>query len=602
MSDTARDDPSHTSFTPKTSGRAQSPIIAELDQVRLDQARLLHKRTRLSCIIVQCVIIYLAALVILNGDLHFAGAWLAATSTMVAIVYISAKLMAPDGVTAQNYKRYLFIHTAISGLTGLVWGGLASAYLDPGDLFDLFIAINMAFSITVGGMLPSAEYRPTYISLATGTLVPFSIYWLLTVDGPLRIIGVGLLIYYSFGLLVSARAEVQTIATLAAERTRDLTRQLQEQNRVIEQASASKSRFLAATSHDMSQPLQAQSFFITAMRRTLNQPEQVELLDKIEACWRSQQHLLQALVETARLDSGAIIARRRVFDLATIMDTLRAEFAELASRGKVELRISGAPVGVESDPLLVTRILRNLLGNAVKFTPPGGQVELSWTREGETAFIEVRDTGPGISTIDRDRIFDEYVQLEPTAGEAREGLGLGLTIVRQLARKLEIELRFDSTPGAGTRAGIVLPVRNLDEVAPPIQTEVEGVPGSPLVLLVEDEAALREGLTMLLTDWGCRVIAAASGHEALELLSWADAEPALLIIDKRLADGEDGLDTILALRAEVVADIPAVLLTGDIYQFERAGGIENMTVLAKPADATQLHAILLETVAPSRRT
>ncbi|WP_323760435.1 hybrid sensor histidine kinase/response regulator [Maricaulis sp.] len=572
------------------------PIHAELDQRRLDQARLLHARTRTSCIIVECVVLYLAALVVLNGDLRFAGLWLAGTSTMVGIVYLASKLLAPEGVTAENYKRYLTVHTAISGLTGLVWGGLAIAYLDADDLFNLFIAINMVFSITVGGMMPSAEYRPTYISLATCTLFPFSAYWLLTVEGPLRMIGMGLLIYYAFGLMVSARAEVQTIATLAAERTAELTRKLQKQNRVIEQASASKSRFLAATSHDMSQPLQAQSFFITAMRRTLDRPDQVELLDKIEGCWRSQQNLLQALVETARLDSGAVIARKCVFDLSVELAALRAEFAGTALEGGIELHISDAPVWVASDPLLVTRILRNLLANALRYTPAGGRVELQWQREGQSVFVEIADTGPGIKAADRERVFEEYVQLGSPAGGTQQGLGLGLTIVSQLARKLDLELRFDTEPGAGTRAGIVLPYRDPQPEKSVETSTMTSLAGSPLVVLVEDEAALREGLTMLLTDWGCRVISAASGAEAMELLSWADAEPALLIIDKRLGEGEDGLDTILALRAEVLDDVPAVLLTGDIYQFERVESIDNITVLAKPADTTQLHAILMEHV------
>lgn len=588
MTDHARDNP-----------EPAAPIHADLDQRRLDQARLLHARTRTSCLVVECVVLYLAALVVLNGDLRFAGLWLACTSMMVGVVYLAAKLLAPDGVDQQNYKRYLTVHTAISGMTGLVWGGLAIAYLDADNLFNLFIAINMVFSITVGGMMPSAEYRPTYVSLATSTLFPFSAYWLLTVEGPLRIIGIGLLIYYAFGLMVSARAELQTIATLAAARTAELTRKLQEQNRVIEQASASKSRFLAATSHDMSQPLQAQSFFITAMRRTLNQPDQVEMLDKIEGCWRSQQQLLQALVETARLDSGAVIARKRVFDLAAELDGLRAEFAAMAADGDITLDISDAPVWVESDPLLVTRILRNLLANAIRYTPPGGRVDLHWHREDVSVFVEVVDTGPGIEAADRARVFEEYVQLGSPGNDAPQGLGLGLTIVSQLARKLDVELRFDSEPGVGTRAGIVLPFRQVQPEACPDTPSITSIAGSPLVVLVEDEAALREGLTMLLTDWGCRVIAAASGVEALELLSWADAEPALLIIDKRLADGEDGLDTILALRSEVVCDIPAVLLTGDIYQFERLESIEDITVLAKPADPAQLHAVLMEHVSPT---
>ncbi|WP_417484369.1 ATP-binding protein [Maricaulis salignorans] len=570
-----------------------------LSQVHLGQAQLLHARTGLSCLIVSGVTLYLAVLVSLTGDLRFAAIWLASTGAMIGVVYAYARLMAPQGVNAGNYRRYLTGHTIISGLTGLVWGGLASAYLDPSSLLNMFIATNMVFSITVGGMMPSSEYRRTFISLASATLLPFAGYWLLTVDGPLRLIGIGLLIYYAFGLLVSARAEVQTIASLAAERTRDLTRQLQEQNRIIERASASKSRFLAATSHDMSQPLQAQGFFIGAMRRTLDQPTQLELLDKIEACWRSQQQLLQALVETARLDSGAIVARTRGFPLEEVLQDLRAEFTGMARANRVELAIIPAKLAVNSDPLLVTRILRNLLSNAIKFTPAGGQVVLRHALQDGALFVEVCDDGPGVSTTERDRIFDEYVQLDASHTGNEVGLGLGLTIVRQLARKLDIELRFDSTPGEGTCAGIVLALAASLPDAPGDPQPRGKIPESPLVVLVEDEASVRESLTMLLTDWGCRVIAAMSGREALELLSWADAEPDVLIVDKRLAAGEDGVETVKALRSEVVADIPAILLTGDIYQFEAIAGMEHITVLPKPTEADQLHGVLLDILRPS---
>ena len=566
---------------------------AELHEVHLGQARLLHARTGQSCLIVSGVTLYLAALIGLTGDLPFAAIWLAATGTMIAVVYAYARLMAPDGINAGNYRRYLTGHTVISALTGLVWAGLASAFLDPDSVLNMFIAVNMVFSITVGGVMPSAEYRPTFVSLATATLLPFSGYWLLSVEGPLRLIGIGLLIYYAFGLLVSAQAEVQTIASLAAERTRKLTQRLQEKNRIIERASASKSRFLAATSHDMSQPLQAQGFFIRAIRRTLDRPDQVELLDKIEAAWRSQQQLLQALVETARLDSGAIIARIRPFALDEVLQGLRAEFADLAHAKSIELIVARTTIAVNSDALLVTRILRNLLSNAIKFTPPGGQVELHCTRSDDGLLVEVSDDGPGVTAAERERIFEEYVQLQPGQAGNERGLGLGLTIVHQLARKLDIELRFASTPGEGTRAGIVLPLADAAP-APQAGARPDAIDGSPLVLLVEDEPAVREGLTILLTDWGCRVIAAGSGAEAMELLSWADAEPNLLIVDKRLAGGEDGLDTIQAVRSEVVAEIPAVLLTGDIYQFEAVTGMERITVLPKPADPTQLHSLLRE--------
>ncbi|MFY0636321.1 hybrid sensor histidine kinase/response regulator [Maricaulis maris] len=578
-------------------GPEASGLSADLQDIRLDQARLLLARTRMSCLIIGGVILYLTVLIVLTGDFRFAAGWLAAAGGMVGVVFAYPRLVAPGGVNLTNYRRYLTGHIFISGLTGLVWASFAIAFLDDTSLLNLFIAINMVFAITVGGMMPSAEYRPTFIALASATLLPFTSYWLVTVEGPLRLIGVGLLIYYGFGLLVSARAEIQTQTLLAAERNRELTRRLQEQNALVERVSAEKSRFLAATSHDLAQPLQAQGFFIGAMRRTLRQAEQLELLDKIEACWSSQQQLLQALVETARLDSGAIVAKPRPFALETILQGLEQEFAEPA-RGHaltLETRIEAAIV--DNDPLLLARILRNLLSNAVKFTPPGGQIRLVSRRDGADMLIEVSDNGPGIPSDEVDRVFDEYVQLAAPVDGGESGLGLGLPIVRQLASKLGAELEFHSASGEGTRARLRIARAPADLVLAENPARLDRVTGTPLVVLVEDDAAIRDSLAIVLTDWSCRVVAAESGEEAVNLLSWATSEPALLIVDKRLANGEDGLETITALRAELAADTPAILLTGDIYQFEKLAGLADVTVITKPADPVRVQSVLLEILA-----
>ncbi len=567
----------------------KAQIQHDLDEVRLGQARLLLKRTRTSCLIVEGVILYFTALIAFSGHPVFAGIWLGLTSLMVLIVFLYGQAFR-NGITAENHKRYLSGHTLISAMTGLVWSGLAIAYLDPSSTLNLFIAVNVVVSIALGGMLPSAEYRPTFVSLSTGMFLPFSLFWLATVDGPARLIGVGLLILYGFGLLVSARSELQTIETLAAERNRRLNQKLQEQNRKIEKVSAEKSRFLAATSHDMSQPLQAQGFFIRALKEEVTTKEQADLLAKIEAAWRSQKDMLQALVETARLSSGAITARTSAFDLADILSELEAAFAEPASQKSLSLSIEKTSIAVETDRVLFGRILRNLVANAVKFTPHNGRITIDCHEGRDGVLIEVSDNGPGISEADQARIFDEFVQLDN--GPDPQGLGLGLPIVRQLAEKLDLPLEFKSQPGWGTRVGIRLPAaqRAPERKATPFPEKA--IDGSPLILVIDDEATVRESLAMLLTQWGCRVIAAASGNEAKRILSWANEAPGFIIADKRLANGEDGIDVIAALRDEVLDDIPAALLTGEVYDFARLADLEDVTIIPKPAESETLRAAL----------
>jgi two-component system, sensor histidine kinase len=562
---------------------------ADLQQLRLGQARLLHGRTAQSCLIVQGVIVYLTALILYSGQPVFALIWFLATSGMVIIVYLFARMTAPQGVFETNLKRFLRGHVVISGLTGLVWSSLAIAYLDTSSVLNLFIAINMIFSITVGGMLPSAEFRPSFVSLASCCLVPFSAYWLIEVDGALRLIGLGLLIYYGFGLLVSARAEVQTVEALAAERNRRLSEQLHKQNQKVAQVSAEKTRFLAAASHDMSQPLQAQGFLVGARRGKLERPDQIELLDRMEACWRSQQNLLQGLVETARIDSGGVVVKPVDFQLSLLFSTLAAEMSRTAADRSIALNVESLPAFVHSDPLLVGRILRNLLSNALKFTPAGGTITLRATLSGDRHILaEVTDTGPGIPADQVERIFEEYVQLEPNSGDTR-GLGLGLSIVRQLAERLDAPLSFDSAPGSGTRAGLVLPIAKGATAPVPDVESISAFVSAPLIVLIEDDPTVRESLSILLTGWSCRVIAVESGAEALELIALTQGHPDLLLADRRLKHGEDGLDAILSIRSETGRTVPAILLTGEIGPFPDLSEVDQLFVLPKPANSLQLY-------------
>ncbi len=222
----------------------------------------------------------------------------------------------------------------------------------------------MVASITLGGMLPSAEYRPAFLSLSSAMLIPFSLFWLVTVEGPLRIVGAGILIYYGFGVLVSARAEMQTRQALAADRERRLSAQLRTKSEELEKASFAKSRLLAATSHDMAQPLQAQGFFISALRAYLETPEQKELLNRIEQAWRSQKVLLDALVEGARLEGGAVQPRFREVDLGQVLGSVASLFEAEAGRRGIALAVEDTPLKAHTDPALLSRVLTNLMANA----------------------------------------------------------------------------------------------------------------------------------------------------------------------------------------------------------------------------------------------
>lgn len=572
-----------------------------LAALRVEQARLLKSEVIGSCTIVQGIIVYIGALLGLSGQIQNACIWLAAATSIVVVVYLYARFKAPDGITADNVSAYLKGHVFISTLTGIVWGGFSIFILDGSSYLSLFIAGSIVCSITAGGMLPSSAYRPSYVGLATACLVPLALYWLLTIPEPARYISLALLLYYWFGMFVSAKAEIRTHDVIAARESNRLMDELSEKNELIQQAYDEKARFLAATSHDLSQPLHAQGYFIQALRRALTESSQHELLDKVETSWRNQGILLQGIIGITRLDSGIIIPKPQLINLPKELEYLTSEYDDATYKKTISLHCQFDPANVRTDPLLLTRILRNLISNAVKFTPTGGRIDFLSTLKSGHAEIMIRDSGPGIPAEDHERIFSEYIQLDNGTGDRETGLGLGLSIVRRLVKLLDIELRFQSAVGEGTEFTLILPIAfngEHEETSDNSQhEEANKLNNSPLIVIVDDEKDIRESMSMLMTDWGCQVMTAASSQKAIVLLNSTSEIPNLLIVDKRLSlskngDNEDGLEVIEALREEVNEDIPAIIMTGDLAGFEQIEQDSSIQVMQKPINPNEIKRVI----------
>ena len=414
----------------------------------------------------------------------------------------------------------------------------------------------------------------------------------------MRMVGVGILIFYAFGLLTSARAQQNTRTGISAQRERELSAKITAQHKIIKHAHDEKTRFLAATSHDLSQPLHAQGYFIEALRKALRTSKQHTLLDKIEISWRAQRHLLQGLVDITRLESGVIIPKFSPLDIKEEMQNLATEFSEVAIAKSITLNLRLEPATIYTDAVLLARILRNVLANAFKFTPEGGQIDFTAKQNGNTAKIIIKDTGLGVDMTDHERIFDEYVQLGNTHRDREKGIGLGLSIVQRLVTLLNIDMQFQSILGKGTQFTFTLPLHD-EEHAPQVKKPqpTDTFTGSPLVVLVDDEKAIRESMSGLLTDWGCQLICAASGSEAIELLSETSEIPALLIVDKRLANKENGNNVIRALREEVNEITPAILITGDLNGFDGLKPAADIQLMVKPVEPREIKRAIADIIA-----
>jgi len=557
----------------------------DLVTIRIEQARLLKERAIGSAIIVEIFILLFTGLIWGVSGSRTALIWLLSASCMALITVLYAKYKAPNGIAAETVDSYLLGHIIICGLTGAVWGGYAIYILDFGSPASFFIAGSMPTILTVGGMLPSSAYRPGYVALASLALLSFGFYLIITAPGSLRFFGVGTLTYFGLAMISSTQAELNTRDGIIARTRKNLTEKVIEQNEIIQRAHDDKTRFLAATSHDMSQPLHAQGYFIQALRRAITTQDQNDLLDKIEGSWRAQNKLLEGLVDITRLDSGVISPNIQPVNLKDEIENIMQEFEAIAKTNAITLQSNLETMTVNTDSALLSRVLKNILSNAVKFTPSGGKITLNLTRKNNAAKITISDTGIGIPQLEHQNIFKEYVQLNNDNRDREKGLGLGLSIVNRLTQLLAIELNFTSNVGKGTQFELSLPLDHKSEIASPDPTKrLEKINAAPLIILIDDEIAIREGMTTLMTGWGCQVITAASGDEAIALLSETNETPSLLIIDKRLAGKENGIEVIERLREEVNETIPAILITGDLKGFKGLTPDSDIQLMTKPVE------------------
>ncbi len=582
----------------------QTPEESDALRIELEQARLLRDNVVRSCVFVEAVIVYLTIMIIAFGKTEFAALWFCAASAMVGVTYIHARFNPRGDLTPSNYKRYLRGHIIVCCLTGLVWTVFASLQIDGNDLPSLFVGSNMIFAITVGGMLPGSEYRPGFIALASFTILPFAAYWIYALDGGTQMAALGIILYYLFGVMVSGQADRDTRDGIIARRNQALTDQLVERNRQIEKASEERTRFLAATSHDLSQPLHAQGFFIETLRNELTSERQKELLDQIDETRQGLSDLLRGIVDITRIDSGAVVPDIQTVDLEALLKPLLHQFTTQAEIEGLNLKLEMEKVSAQTDPVLLSRIVSNLLSNALRYTPPPGQITFALRHDNAAPVIEIADTGPGIPKDQQENIFDEYVRLSHAGQAAKPGLGLGLSIVRRLAVLLKIGMALDSAPGRGTRWSLELPASTQPSVTPasrPVRNEpfVE----TPLCLIVDDMKPVREGMNALLTSWGCRTYTAANGEQATRLLDSSQQVPDILLVDRRLGAGLDGgVEVIRQLRGLSGPNTPAILMTGDIANIEEEVAGLDIHVMLKPVAPDDLRHMLGTLLSEANKT
>jgi signal transduction histidine kinase len=351
----------------------------------------------------------------------------------------------------------------------------------------------------------------------------------------------------------------------ARRREQDAEREqarLAELNAALREADLAKSRFLAAASHDLRQPIHALGLQLAHLRSCVADSESVAITQRMELAIGSLSAMFNTLLDISRMDAGVVAPRMHVLALRPFMARLREEFAPLAqAKGlRLALHVAGRP-HTHTDPTLLESMVRNLLSNALKYTERGG-VLFALRRTSAGWRVEVWDSGPGIAPEEQERVFEEFYQIGSPSRDRASGMGLGLAIARRLARLLDHPLRLHSTPGHGSRFSIALP--HAQAVAPQAPEAAQATPGAGLTIaVIEDDAQVRDSLAGLLRRWGHDVLCAASADELLREHTRAPRMVNAVIADYRLRGAVTGDLQVRQLYDAWGAQPAALIVTGD---------------------------------------
>ncbi len=390
----------------------------------------------------------------------------------------------------------------------------------------------------------------------------------------------------------------ETLERRVRERTEELTRLNSELVRAkadAEDANISKTRFLAAASHDILQPLNAARLYVTSLVERAGSGEMSALIGNIDASLEAVEEIFAALLDISRLDAGVMKPEFTTVRVNDLLRQLEVEFAPLAREKGLRLVFVRCSASLRSDRRLLRRLLQNLVSNAIKYTPRG-RVVVGCRRKGKELRVDVCDTGLGIPASKKRAVFQEFHRLDQGAKVAR-GLGLGLSIVERIGRVLGHKVELASQPGRGSRFSVTVPLATEASIARPQRALVAIDPNQlagNVVLCLDNEPTIVAGMETLLTGWGCRVIKAASLEDALAAV--ANAQVALngMLVDYHLDQG-NGIETIAELRRRFGADLPAILITADrsprVRQLARS---QQVAVLNKPLKPAALRALLAQ--------
>jgi len=468
-----------------------------------------------------------------------------------------------------DYQRWARYYTWSSIAPGFIWGVAAFLFYVPGNVSSQVFLYVMIIGLAAGAMIAYVNIDwPFSFYAYGGPSFGLAIAALLTHGGAHEATLAVLLTFYFFMMIQMGnrlRNQVYEGIRLQYENA-DLAQDLERQKNAAEAANRAKTRFLASANHDLRQPIHAMSMLVYALKNEVNTDQGRSIHNQLTLASGHLNELLKSLLDLSRLDAQAIDPQQSTFELQPVLSRLLGESLPIARAKNIGLRVHPTDVTVMSDPILLERMLRNLIHNAVTYTQSGG-VLVGVRRLGDGASIEIWDTGVGINREEQHQIFQEFFQAGGAHREqtsSTQGLGLGLAICQRLADLLGHRLSFCSNPGAGSVFKIRLPITDRSPAAiAPTATQSHADPDlkNALILIVDDDTHSLQAMVSLFRQWNARVLTAESVEQAL---SYADEDIALIISDFHLGASDNGIDLINQLREQHhQTALPAIIVTGD---------------------------------------
>lgn len=526
-------------------------------------------------------------------------AWWAAIACIVSLRV--GLLIAYRRRRADGQVPWHTLTTATTVLSGIVWGSAGVLFYFPDSAPALIFLTVILAGMAAGTVASHSAWRPAQFSFVILALSPITLRFLGD-KGDLWLLGL-LNVLYLYNLLAFARQLSSMLAEAIRLRLEKqaLVQQLRAEMSAAQQARAraeeanlAKSKFLAAASHDLRQPLHAMNLLIGALRDDRDPAHAAVVVAHLGAAAESLEGLLNELLDISRLEAGLFKPQIGVLAVQELFAALEQELRPVAEEKGIELCFVATRLHIESDPNMLGRILRNIITNAIRYTAQGA-VLVGCRRKGSHVALSVCDTGPGIAPEHHQSIFREFYQLENPERDRRKGLGLGLAIVDGLCRILDHRLVLKSALGRGSTFQVLVPIASAAEpCSAEVQPQTAGDLHGTAVLAIDDEPAICQAMVELLECWGCRVLTAESAQEATARLAATGFSPDVVIADYRLREGRSGTEAVAEVRRALGRELPAAIVTGDTAPERlREASASGFVLLHKPVKPALLRAALL---------